>query len=92
MNHYRLQTNRASLVKLLSKFRISLSKGDYLVAPRPLPKQAAIHYIAYCRVVPGGINEQVVTGYNKWHEITEETFSDQVEKIAYSWKVGGNGV
>lgn len=91
MNYYRIQTNRAAIKKLLAGFKSGLVPGEYLIAPRPLPRELFKYHVAFCRVSPGGRNEALVSGFSNHQAIDEQEFSSQVSATPHFWKVGSAG-
>ena len=87
MKYYRVQTNRMTLSKIISEFRRNITKGESLVAPRPLPKTIFAFYFALCAVAHGGVNEKLVRRFKNSSELSASEYEEQLSLIEFSWTV-----
>ena len=82
-----VQTNRATLLKEIAQFKINRVTDERLVAPRPLPGKFQKVYIAYIKVVDGGVNHQSAKRFKGYKELDEKTYKEIVSDIEFSWTV-----
>ncbi len=88
----RIQTNRAKLREVIALFDGYSQASEYLVAPRPLPKERFTFYVAYASVNNESKNNKLLETIKNHKEITELEFNNTVIKIKYSWVAGKKNV
>ena len=84
----KIQTNRAKLRQIIDIFGAQVKGNEFLIAPRPLPKQNFKFYIAFAYVLDGSVNDQLLRTIKNHKIISKERFYEETGKIQYSWNVG----
>jgi len=85
MKYFRVQTNRASIKKLLSEFQLSIESDEYIISPRPLPREVSEFYYALACVKPDGKNIGIVQKFKNCKEITMQDYEREKASIRFFW-------
>jgi hypothetical protein len=87
MKYFRIQTNRNSIKKLLSTFQSNIEYDEYLISPRPLPKEIFTLYTALVCVSPSGKNVQMIQKFKNHKEITVIDYEREKNLIKFFWSI-----
>jgi hypothetical protein len=85
MKYFKVKTNRASIKKLLAEFQSSIEIGEYLISPRPLPRELPKFYYALVCVKPEGKNIGIVQKFKNCHEISRQDYENEKSSFKYFW-------
>ncbi len=85
MPYFRINTNRASIQKLLVEFKSNIEIGEYLISPRPLPKEFQKFYFALVCVMPEGKNIGIVQKFKNCKEISKQDYENEKASFKYFW-------
>ena len=85
MRYFRVQTNRASIKKLLTSFQSCIEIDEHLVSPRPLPGEVFAFYFALACVKHDGKNIGIVKKFKHCKEITIQDYEDEKASIKFAW-------
>lgn len=87
-----IQTNRAKIKDLLSNFSSQSVVGEFMVAPRPLPKENFKFYTAYAAVMCGSKNNKQFEKLKNHRFIEEIEFNKELSNIEYFWRSPKNNI
>ena len=88
----RIQTNRAKLREVITLFGNYAQPTEFLIAPRPLPKENFKFYVAYASVINGAKNNKLLESIKNNKSMTKSEFNKEVNAIKYSWVAGEKNV
>ncbi len=88
----RIQTNRAKLREVITLFGNHAQPTEYLIAPRPLPKENFKFYVAYASVIEGKSNNKLLESIKNNKAMSKSEFDREVNAIKYSWVAGDKNV
>ena len=84
--YMRIQTNRAKIKDILSRFTTCAVDGEAFIAPRPQPREFFKYYYGYGRVSLGSNNYKLLTRLSNHSVIEEEEYSARLAEIEFFWK------
>ena len=87
MQYFRIKTNRVSIKKLLIEFKSSIEVGEYMISPRPLPRELQKFYFALACVKPEGKNIGIVQKFKNCSEISRQDYENEKASFKYFWSV-----
>ncbi len=83
----RIQTNRVTLQKYLTKFKDKKYSKELCIAPRPLPGAMQKFYYAIMKLEKDSQNYKYFYQRPKFEELTQESFTEEEKQIDYFWSV-----
>lgn len=86
MIYIKIQTNRAKIKDLLTKFSVNYSSNEKFIAPRPLPRENFKFYVGYAQVNENSKNHQMLAKVKNHSLLDEEIYQCQINDIEYSWQ------
>jgi hypothetical protein len=90
MKYFKIQTNRATIIRLHTQFQSFLKSGEQFIAPRPLPRELMKFYYALVCVRSEGKNIEAIMKFKNVVEISKQNYEEQKSLIKYSWSVTAN--